>query len=1147
MRSLSSIITLLLFLYSTLSLCAQSGEFRSENFMSEGSAVICGLGQDSRGIMWLGTDKGLCCYDGYRLFERYKPESKENTRINTLLIINDIILLGTDKGLLVYDIRAGSYVDTPTSYNINGIRSMTAIGENSVAIGGTDGLYVYNVSSNVAKHLATPIRNVYSLCGQSMESLLVGTLHGLFRLEKGRATAIKIGKGQQPLVNAITPVNPNRREDSFWIGTEGALYVYAYGKMSSRPWLKGNSVKSLATVGNVLYAGTDNGLYSLTEAGTIRHFAHDSRRETTIPNNIIWTLATDRWKNLWIGTDNGLSLLRQYNPFTYVPICDMTGSGEGNCIHSLLTEPSGTMWIGGTNGLIRCSKGIATLSSDVAGTAWYRSDSRQWPFAHNRVRKIIRDSDGDIVVCTDKGVNIYNRTTRQFVNHVVYDRTGHYSTAWAYGVVDDGRGRYWIGSYMGGVFVIDKQRLKASGSGSVVADRHYRTELQGLHASMLAIDGHDNVWVTFYEGGADIINTRTMKVRHLLKRIGISNMATDPEGRVWTGSDGTVRCYRPDGSLLREFRFGKGGDRHVQAMAEVDGRMWVVTGRWCRVFSADGQSTCFATPDGPSFAIWYDRERNTAYLGGNDGLTTVSPRLATDTNHSGRLLLSGLAIGGKPFYPENEDFGKSGTLRFNHDQNNITLYLTNLPYSGQPQAVYAYRLNGIDHEWQYISSKQPVLTYNGLPHGKYRLEVCVVDGYGNPHTEVYSTVIDILPPWYLTIWAKTVYVLAFIGLMYWTVNYYMVRKRLDEESKARRQVLDQSAARAEFYKSLSRKLREPIGRIMEAACGLLPEEKDNGRNCKIDSIRRNSAEMNNLVYNLLDIENNAADSHTKTSETADVDIPDFCRRAVDDFRSSKLGRHCKTEFHTDVPKAIVTTDILQLHAVITALLNYASSHTGDKTKSVTLGVMTADAEVRIYVVVPGMTVSQEKLPLLFNRYYASSDNVKSMQDEPTLGLPDVKDIADRCHGTVTAVSDTASGTIVTVAFEGNRVAKKQNDGVAVTSDENMSGNADSRLFAEVTATTEKYLSDSEFNVARLQELSGIGSKLLYRRIKQMTGKSPVEFIRHVRMQRAALLLKEGKFSVSEVMYMVGFSNSGYFSKCFSKAYGMTPAEYARKS
>lgn len=66
-------------------------------------------------------------------------------------------------------------------------------------------------------------------------------------------------------------------------------------------------------------------------------------------------------------------------------------------------------------------------------------------------------------------------------------------------------------------------------------------------------------------------------------------------------------------------------------------------------------------------------------------------------------------------------------------------------------------------------------------------------------------------------------------------------------------------------------------------------------------------------------------------------------------------------------------------------------------------------------------------------------------------------------------------------------------------------------------------------------------------IMQLTGVSPVEYIRNIRMEKAGLLLREGKFSVSEVMYMVGFTKSGYFSKCFQEAFGMTPSAYIRNT
>lgn len=74
--------------------------------------------------------------------------------------------------------------------------------------------------------------------------------------------------------------------------------------------------------------------------------------------------------------------------------------------------------------------------------------------------------------------------------------------------------------------------------------------------------------------------------------------------------------------------------------------------------------------------------------------------------------------------------------------------------------------------------------------------------------------------------------------------------------------------------------------------------------------------------------------------------------------------------------------------------------------------------------------------------------------------------------------------------------------------------------------------------------TGMNRKLLYRKIKQLTGVTPVSLIRRVRMIRAATLLLQGRFTVSEVMYMVGYSNPSYFSRCFMAEYNISPSQYA---
>ena len=61
----------------------------------------------------------------------------------------------------------------------------------------------------------------------------------------------------------------------------------------------------------------------------------------------------------------------------------------------------------------------------------------------------------------------------------------------------------------------------------------------------------------------------------------------------------------------------------------------------------------------------------------------------------------------------------------------------------------------------------------------------------------------------------------------------------------------------------------------------------------------------------------------------------------------------------------------------------------------------------------------------------------------------------------------------------------------------------------------------------------------------MTGLTTVEFIRDIRLKKAAVFLSRNKLTVSEVMYMVGFTNNSYFAQCFKQKYGVSPSEYAK--
>ncbi|MBC6611135.1 response regulator [Hymenobacter sp. BT507] len=106
--------------------------------------------------------------------------------------------------------------------------------------------------------------------------------------------------------------------------------------------------------------------------------------------------------------------------------------------------------------------------------------------------------------------------------------------------------------------------------------------------------------------------------------------------------------------------------------------------------------------------------------------------------------------------------------------------------------------------------------------------------------------------------------------------------------------------------------------------------------------------------------------------------------------------------------------------------------------------------------------------------------------------------------------------------------------------------ADREFLENAMRVVEDHLEDAEFNVQVLVRKVGMSQSVFYRRIKSITGQTVVEFIRDVRMKRAAQLLAGTTMRVSEVAFQVGIEDAKYFRKMFQKIYSVTPSEYARQ-
>ena len=106
---------------------------------------------------------------------------------------------------------------------------------------------------------------------------------------------------------------------------------------------------------------------------------------------------------------------------------------------------------------------------------------------------------------------------------------------------------------------------------------------------------------------------------------------------------------------------------------------------------------------------------------------------------------------------------------------------------------------------------------------------------------------------------------------------------------------------------------------------------------------------------------------------------------------------------------------------------------------------------------------------------------------------------------------------------------------------------DNDFLIRMNKIIEENFSNSDLNVDFLADRLNISRSGLFAKIKTLADVTPNEMIQIVRLKRAAQLLHDGGYLVSEVGYMVGFSNPSYFSKCFQKQFGIRPADYMKSS
>lgn len=1268
----------------------------------EASVASCFV-QDSQGMIWIGTDKGLFSYDGYTSQPHFVHGERNDSRIYCGVTVGDMYLyLGSDNGLLIYNYRTDNYEEPDVAFPTD-IRTMI-IRNNVLWMGTLNGLYTYNLKSGELKrisreaHKGLTHETIYSLILTADDHIYIGTYNGLCQYLPQQDTFETI---QLPGITSkanlfVNSLLEDTCRNCIWIGTEGNLFKYtpATEKVERIETFYENSVKALALDQNRnLLAGTDNGLYIYQDEGVCQHIVHDSRNILSLSNNIIWNIITDKEKNIWLGTDDGISLSRFNSNFQYIRIAQITGSGEGNRFASLFKDSRGNYWFGGTNGLIRFNE----TSGREQNIIWYKMGCKQYPLWHNRIRHIYEDKDHQLWIATDGSVNRYDYATKQFIHYNIVDSTGRYNCNWAYNLFEDNKGQLWIGTYLGGLFVVDKQKLIQSRTGTYVAECNYNTQngLPGMFVSQLIPDHEGNAWISLYNNnGICKVNMETREIARVnLENIqgseSINYILCDGSGTIWTGFRSGVMRFTKGKAQPDVASLGRFGNNEILSMIEVQQDIWVSTTDGIWIVNKETMNIHRPNIMDKAFTCqYYNPTDNSVYLGGVDGFVITSPNII-QTNTSDRpIMVTALYVNNELIAPgkkEEESIRYTRRLTLSHNQNNLSFEVSDLPYSLEEKNRFVYRLTPLDKDWNLLKQNTNRITYNSLAYGKYELMISTLDADGKPSTNSYTLNLEVRPPWYYTTWAKSIYLLLGISLILWTINFFRVKSRLKFERIEKERILEQSKSKIDFFTHISHDLKTPLSMIIAPVSKLLLATKNQPEKKQLETVQRNAMKLNSLIHQVLDFNRVDSDAGSLLILSR-MEFISFAKSlfAVYEEEAAK-EKQFTFHFTSNVPTLYLDVDVVKFDSILNNLLSNATKYTPEGGEiTLTIDAREAEGKLEINVSDTGTGIPEQDIPYIFQRFFQSS-RTQGRKEGTGIGLYLVKAYSELHGGSVQVISQEGICTSFILTFplpakteEMERISTEVTDNKLITEtnkplilivDDNpeivgfiqdilshnyrcrIAGNGktgaelclelhpdliiadvmmpvmnglemcqrikkniptstipiilltaknnketelesihlnidafiakpfepeillsrieqllaskqqmeakarievistpkaikavsyDEKFLSHITQLIEDHIADSDLNVNALCQLSGINNKQIYRKLKQLTGMSPVEYIKSIRMKKAAMLLNQQKFSVAEVMYMVGFSNHSYFAKCFQAEFGISP-------
>ncbi len=969
-------------------------QYRSTQFLSRGISsitnnnvhfIVC----DRNRNIWIGTHRGLN-YLKRTEFGKELPSIRHlfaNYQFNCALLKDSILYFGTrGNGILIQHNMSGKFESSGDALKLLENSDIIFIRQNknrNILIIGTanKGIYLYNLAN---KHLVNfrqsglQVRLIfedsYGMVWFKTEKFGISRIDPLnAEIKHYELTPAEI----QPVIDDERPFLYEDSSGDLWIGTHGGglswydrirdNFVFYRNIPNSPNTISSNFVHCITEdKSGMLWVGTgqfNGGINKVITANPAFQQILPKKELDDLADNVIRCLFQDSNGFIWMATKSGVIYI--YTPdyvlFTvlnYLPL--VRENVPGYNVYTILEDSDGFIWLGSKGGGIAVSN--RPISDDLAFykklrfSLYKHEPENTHSLSNNFVYSVFQDSKKTIWIGTyGGGLNkVLSRNPENLVCKRFNTQNSLISSNDVRYILEDSENRLWIATTFGLNLIED-----LNGAMDSPVFRTFLNNPQDMQSisynDIIHIfeDSEKRLWFGTFGGGVNLLkelNEKKASFRHFRKTDGLIDDAVfaileDRSGNIWFSTEKGISMYRKPASEFENY------DRN--------------SGLYSENFS---ENTCCLDRDGKML------------FGSINGTLKINPEQQNKNQYIPPVVLTNFQLFNRnvdfrdPESPIRSAIETLDTIVLKHYQSSFSFEYAALSYFAPDQNKYSFILENFEKSWNDLNNQRKA-TYTNLSPGDYVFKVKASSWDGTWNRNPRTVYIKILPPWWKSKTAYTVYFILAVLILLISRKLFLNYYRLQNDLKVERRVND---IKLQFFTNISHEIRTPLTLILGPIEDIKSIKNLPGIiHDKIVIMERNGKRMLRLVNQLLDfrkIQKNKM--HLKIQQ---IDLVEFVKEIYEHFLPIATHKNIDFRFVTSISRLMVFVDPNKFDSVVFNILSNAFKYTGSG-KSIQLTIIRPDnTHAEVTVTDQGSGIPVEKLNMIFERFTPLSESTSALE------------------------------------------------------------------------------------------------------------------------------------------------------------------------